>query len=230
MSGHPASNTLPANRSPSSPLTNMMNTVPFTVGERVRHPRRPEWGLGNVQRIETTTVGAKRDQRLWIRFDNAGLKTILASAADLERAATISGHDEHTLVSRELSGETGWLAEISKRKPEEAMTALAPQASDPFIPALRRLEYVLNLYRFDTSGAKLIDWAVAQSGLGDPLTRFTRPELERFFADWAIERDAQLNRLLQDQELRNDPAAVRAVVESALPAAQSAARRYFSMR
>jgi len=207
-----------------------MSTVPFTVGERVRHPQRPEWGLGNIQRIEMTTVGAKRDQRLWIRFDNAGLKTILASAAGLERTATIGGDGEHTLVGRELAGETGWLAEISKRKPEDAMTSLSPQASDPFIPAAKRLEYVLGLYRFDTSGAKLIDWAVAQSGIGDPLTRFTRHELERFFSDWAIERDAQLGRILQDQELRSDPAIVRAVMQRAPQAAQAAAKRVMAMR
>lgn len=207
-----------------------MNTVPFSVGERVRHPKRPEWGLGSIQRIEVLTVGAKRDQRLWIRFDNAGLKMILASVADLERTATLNGTGEHTLVARELAGETGWLAEISKRKPEEAMTALPPQAADPFIPAARRLEFVLGLYRFDASSARLVDWAVAQSGIGDPLTRFTRHELERFFSDWALERDAQLARLLQDPELRSDPALVRRAMEKAPPSAQVAARRAASIR
>ncbi len=211
-------------------MNDTMNTVPIAVGERVRHPRRPEWGLGTVQRIENTTVGAKLDQRLWIRFDNAGLKTILASVAELERSGAIGDDREHTLLGRELSGETGWLAEISKRKPEEAMTALPPQASDPFIPAARRLDFVLGLYRFDATGGKLIDWAVAQSGLGDPMSRFNRHELEQFFSAWAIERDAHLGKLLQDPELRSDPSIVRAAMEKAPATAQAMLRRVMAMR
>ncbi len=205
-----------------------MSTGPFSAGDIVRHPRRPEWGPGTIQRIETLTSGGRHDQRLWIRFPNAGLKTLLASVAELEAVQSTPLNDE-TLVAREMSGETGWLAEISKRKPEDAMTAIPSQASDPFSSARRRLEFTLGLYRFD-AGAKLVDWAIAQSGLGDPLSRFCRPELEELFRRWAFDRDAHLGRLLQDSELRAAPQLVQELLAKAPVSAQQAAKRAMAMR
>lgn len=48
------------------------------------------------------------------------------------------------------------------------MTELPPQAGDPFLPLRKRLEFTIGLYRFEPVGGKLLDWAVAQSGLADP--------------------------------------------------------------
>ncbi len=63
-------------------MTPSTNTpVLFSQGMTVRHRKRPEWGIGTVNRVETVTRGASRDQRLWIRFTNEGLKTLLASVA-----------------------------------------------------------------------------------------------------------------------------------------------------
>lgn len=204
----------------------------FTAGDVVRHQRRPEWGMGTVQRVELVRRGSGNDQRLWIRFPNAGLKTLLASVAELEPVRRADGTlvaGDDTLVARELSGETGWLAEISKRKPEDAMTALPAEASDPFLSARKRLEFVLGLFRFDPQ-TKLIDWAVAQSGLGDPLSRFSRHDLEQFFKLWAFERDAALQRLLYDQEFRGQPEVVKEILSRANPAAQATARRIMAIR
>ena len=91
----------------------------------------------------------------------------------------------------------GWLGEIAKRRPEQAMSELPPEATDPFLTPERRLKNLLALYRFD-GGAKLIDWAVAQSGLDDPLSRFNRTELEAFFKTWSMDRDLALHRLVSD--------------------------------
>lgn len=204
---------------------------PYVPGEKVRHTKRPEWGVGVIQRAESLRRGVHADQRLSIRFANAGLKTVLASVADLQRVngdAAVS--DNGTLVDREMAGETGWLAEISKKKPADAMTSIPSQATDAFIPVWRRLEFVLGLYRFEPVGGKLIDWAVAQSGLDDPLSRFNRHELEQFFANWAIERDAALSRLLQDMEVRNNPGMLRDVVSKAPAAGQQAVRRISAFR
>jgi hypothetical protein len=207
-------------------------SAPFTAGDVVRHQRRPEWGFGTVQRVEVLRRGSGNDQRLWIRFANAGLKTLLASASELETVRSADGTlvaGDDTLVARELRGETGWLGEISKRKPEDAMAALPAEASNPFLSASRRLEFVLSLYRFEPQ-TRLIDWAVAQSGLGDPLSRFSRHELEQFFQLWAFERDAALQRLLADQEFRGRPEVVQRIAAKAAPAAQAAIRRIQSFR
>ena len=153
--------------------------------------------------METLTRAGTRDQRLWIRFANAGLKTLLASAADLE-AGEGTGAAEHTFAAREIASEGGWLGAIAQKKPEQAMSELPPDATDPFLLPERRLKNILSLYRFE-AGAKLIDWAVAQSGLDDPLSRFNRIELEAFHKNWALERDLALTRLVNEFRRRREP-------------------------
>ena len=170
-------------------------------GDRVRHPERPEWGIGEVTKVELLTRDGKPDRRVWIRFPSVGSKTVLASVACLETMndeVLGSGESQDTLVDREDSHELGWLGEIAKRKPEEAMVALPPKVSDPFLSIRDRLAFLLKLYRFEPTGGKLVDWAVAQSGLDDPLSRFNRHELEQFYERWMWERDRMLVRLLED--------------------------------
>jgi Protein of unknown function (DUF3553) len=175
----------------------------FTIGMQVRHRQRPEWGAGSVTRVESLTRAGTRDQRLWIKFGAAGLKTLLASASDLE-VLDGSGVAEHTFAAREIASEGGWLGEIARKRPEQAMTELPPDATDPFLTPERRLKNLLGLYRFE-GGPRLIDWAVAQSGLDDPLSRFNRIELEAFFKQWSMERDLQLHRLVNDFRRRRQP-------------------------
>ena len=188
----------------SRPLpTAMLTPTMFTQGMQVRHRQRPEWGTGSVTRVETLPRAGSRDQRLWIKFGAAGLKTLLASAADLE-VLEGTGAAEHTFAAREIASEGGWLGQITKRRPEEAMSELPPDATDPFLTPERRLKNLLGLYRFD-GGPKLIDWAVAQSGLDDPLSRFNRTELEAFYKNWSMERDLNLHRLVSDFRRRRVP-------------------------
>ena len=177
----------------------------FTQGMQVRHRQRPEWGAGNVTRVETLTRAGNRDQRLWIKFGAAGLKTLLASAADLE-AVEGTGAAEHTFAAREIASEGGWLGQIAKKRPEQAMSELPPDATDPFLTPERRLKNLLGLFRFD-GATKLIDWAVAQSGLDDPLSRFNRTELEAFYKEWSRERDTQLFRLVNEFRRKRQPIA-----------------------
>jgi hypothetical protein len=199
----------------------------YAVNERVRHRQKPEWGIGTVTKIETVTRLGQRDQRIWIRFPNGGLKTVLGSMAELERASAV-GADAvavvpDTFAARAASHEGGWLGSVAKRKPEDAMTSLPAAASDAFLTVPKRVEFVLSLYRFEATGGKLIDWAVAQSGLDDPLSRFNRHELEAFFDRWAFERDATLARLLQ--EARRNGISVDHLLAKAPPAAQRALRK-----
>lgn len=198
----------------------------FTQGMQVRHRQRPEWGVGEVTRIEALTRAGTRDQRLWIKFSNAGLKTLLASAADLEVAAG-TGAAEHTFAAREIASEGGWLGQITQRKPEQAMSELPPNATDPFILPERRLKNLLGLYRFDPN-TKLIDWAVAQSGLDDPLSRFTRIELEAFYKNWSIERDLALHRLVSDFRKRREP--IDAILAEAPRAALQVLQKFDRVR
>ncbi len=48
---------------------------PFTPGTLVRHPDRPDWGLGQVQ----SAIGA----RVTVNFEHAGKKLIIADVVKL---------------------------------------------------------------------------------------------------------------------------------------------------
>ena len=169
----------------------------YQQGDELKLCSKPEWGIGTVTRIEHVTRDGERDQRVWVRFPNVGMKTLLAGAAEVEilnRAQVDS--KEHTFAAREHAHESGWLGEIAKTQPEEAMTQLPPAVVDPFTSVRSRLESAIRLYRFKPHGASLVDWAVAQSGLDDPLSRFNRHELEEFFGRWAWARDEHVRTLV----------------------------------
>lgn len=180
-----------------------MTAIAFKMGDKVRSSKRPEWGVGSIMKLEAITFQGKTDQRIYVRFAAVGMKTLLASAADLE-VVEGTGAAEHTFAAREIASEGGWLGQIAQKKPEQAMSELPPNATDPFILPERRLRNLLGLYRFD-SNTKLIDWAVAQSGLDDPLSRFTRIELEAFYKSWTLERDLALSRLVGEFRRKREP-------------------------
>jgi Protein of unknown function (DUF3553) len=207
-----------------------MTAIAFKMGDKVRSSKRPEWGEGSVMKIEAITFQGKTDQRIYVRFAAVGMKTLLASAADLIPADG-SGDDVLTAIHRattltdvEKSKEGGWLGTIERRGPEEVMTSLPPAATDPFLSLRKRLENTLGLYRFD---GKLIDWAVAQSGVTDPMTRFNRNQLEQFWQRWKFALDAHLVSLLG--EARRDPEALQATLAKAGPVAQRAVQKAQSL-
>lgn len=198
----------------------------FEFGDRLRHPGRPEWGVGTVTRVEETESDGQRAQRVSIRFPGAGLKTILTSHATLEHAeaeATADAGENEDVREWAAVGDAEWLAPVAEKKLEEAMIGLPAAVRDPFVTPRERLARTLRLYKFEPSGHSLIEWATAQSGLADPLSRFSRQELEAFFARWAPERDAHLSRVLQDDPEARDH--VSELLRDAGPAARAAVKR-----
>ncbi|MSR40993.1 MAG: DUF3553 domain-containing protein [Phycisphaerales bacterium] len=199
----------------------------ISQGMQLRHRQRPEWGIGSVTRVETLTRAGVTDQRVWVRFPNAGLKTLLRSAADLEVVGGAAAAD-HTFAARHHAADGGWLGAISTKKPEAAMSELPPEATDPFIPLERRLQHLLGLFRFSSTGSSLMDWAVAQSGLDDPLSRFTRTDLEGHFKNFAMDRDAHVGKLLS--EARKNGNQVDAILAQAHPTAKKVLVRLGAIR
>lgn len=205
-----------------------MQTTSYKIGQKVRHSKRPEWGIGSISKIEVITREGRPDRRIWIRFPNVGEKTVLASMAELEHMdAQDAGSGAPTLADLHAQADGGWLGQISKRKPEHIMIALSEAVTDPFLPLRRRLQNAFALYRFD-SGPRLIDWAVAQSGLNDPLSQFSRHELEEFFRRWRFALDAHVGRLLQ--EARREPGVLDEAMKEAPPAAVGTVRKLAAMR
>lgn len=198
--------------------------------DKVQHAERPEWGVGTIQKCETITREGQRDQRIWIKFPSVGVKTVLASAAKLQcvEQSCPEDADDESFATLEVSHDTGWLGEISKKKPEDAITSLPEQATDPFTPIKQRLEFSIKLYRFDSSGGSLIDWAVAQTGLEDPLSRFNRHQLEEYFSRWSFELDKHLQKLMQ--ESRMSAADITKLVSRTPPRAVQAMRKINGQR
>jgi hypothetical protein len=207
----------------------MASHTSFKFGDRVRHRKRPEWGIGSVVKTEEVTVSGQHTQRVSVRFPNAGLKTLSTAHAELEPAG---GDDDDsarpTIDLWDGLRAAGWQTPMAQRKISEVMASLPIAARDPFGGPRQQLRFTLDLYRFDRSGRGLMDWAVAQSGLDDPLTRFTRQELEQLFERWAVERDVHLRKLIDESQ--NDPAMVRELLAQAPPGARDAVRRITSGR
>jgi len=202
----------------------MSSTVQrFEYGDAVRHQARPEWGIGTVTSAQDVPGPGPTVQRLTIRFPNAGLKTVTTEYARLERVERRSGAgDESGMDVWQVSSEEGWLRGVAAQKVEERMSALPPDARDPFQSIARRLAFTLDLFRFDRTGRGVVDWAVAQTGLDDPLSRFTRHELEVYFDRWLHALRAHLAELVE--EARREGVDVDPILEGAPPAAQRAVR------
>lgn len=218
----------------------MISTRVWTVGEKVVHTGKPEWGAGLISQAIKTVHNGQPCQSLTIRFDRAGLKTITTAFASLipasEAPSLPTGFAESSEQAPTLEGGSRLrsasdpLADALRDKMSgatdirEQMVKLPENATDPFTSPLARLKATLLLFKYTPTGASLLDWAAIQSGLKDPMSRFNRHELERFFADFVVVRDAHMKRTLQEAR-KADPGAVAQAIAQATPGVQQALRR-----
>jgi hypothetical protein len=216
----------------------------WNVGERVVHTGKPEWGAGVVQTATKTTQDGRPCQLLAIRFSRSGLKTISTAFANLmpaEEAAALTpeplltqsppenGNGSRHGVSKEDDFAARLMGGQGTADIKQAMVRLSDAATDPFATPADRLRATLALYRFEPTGGSLLDWAAMQSGLSDPMSRFNRHELERFFESFAIVRDTHLRKTAGEVR-KQDPNALGVLMKTAPLGAQQALRRLDAMR
>ncbi len=186
-----------------------MSVRQWSRGDRVVHVECPEWGVGEVLTAEAGVNATADGQRLTVRFTKAGMKTLTTSYAKLAPAGAPSRLD----VAIEERG--GWLdGGKVKEAVGEVLGSLPEEATDPFRPLKARIEATARLCRYSSSGGSLIEWASAQTGLDDPLSRFSRHELEAHFARFRQSLEAHLKRLVLDAK-RGDPKALEGLSEDA---------------
>lgn len=197
----------------------MSDAVGYNVGDKVRHRTRPEWGEGTVATAQAVTHEGRPSQRLVINFANHGRVTLNATVAPIAPAGDVS-----TLAA--TSGGAGWLHELEGKSIDaDALSELPEDVSDPFATLARRMRLTGDLYRFKREPRSVMEWAVAQSGLTDPLSRFSRNDLEQQFVAFEQARDAHLRSLLVAAKRAGDQAAITEAVQHKLPEARQAAER-----
>ncbi len=193
----------------------------FENGDRVLHPGKPEWGVGHVARASAETHEGQPVQRLTVRFERAGVKTLSTAHAKLSPAP-----DE---APRPLADAQTGEPEPQTPPSTETMTRLPEPARDPFATPIERLRQTLSLYRFSKEGGALLDWAAMQSGLVDPLSQFSRHDLEDLHDRFSRTLDQHLGAMVIEvkravgSDLR--AADIQKVIADAPPRARAALQR-----
>jgi len=218
-----------------------MSSTQWSYGDRVVHSAKPEWGHGVVTAAATTVHEGQPCQRLTVRFDRAGVKVLSTAIAELKPATeTVPTPTPAEVVAGRAAsdaapepggsgGAGGWLGSLAPVAPAEALLKLPGPTTDPFATLASRIKSTLSLYRFNDSGGALLDWAAAQTGLKDPLSVFSRHELEQAYRRFTFLRDDHLKKLMNDAR-RSDPSILPLASKEAPPAGQQAMRRIDASR
>jgi len=227
-----------------------MPDVPqFSRGDVIIHTGCPQWGDGLVDEVVNILHEGKAAQRLIVKFANKGRVTLNSAVAPLisKDAAVAMNHYRKTNFSPASAAATtptngsgagskttsstsggggggGWLSAFEKT--EHELHRLPDALNDPFLSLVERIEATLDTYQFSKDPRVLIDWAIRQTKLNDPMTKYTRHELEVGFDRFARDRDVHLRdllRQLKQQGRLNEFDSIRR--KTKLPAAVSAMDR-----
>jgi hypothetical protein len=167
----------------------------------VVHPRKPEWGDGVVRDARHASHQGTAGQRVSVQFANQGRKVINTAVVPLQHKseADPAGDENETMSSSQTSQSGGWIEQLERsvRGSGNELWDLPDAMTDPFKSLKDQLHATLDAYRFSTEARPLIDWAVMQTGLNDPLSRYTRQELEQAFPGFARNRDQHLKQLVR---------------------------------
>lgn len=197
------------------------------------HPRRPEWGQGVIRQASAIRHDGQAAQRVVIDFMHHGRATVNTAFVSLDLKET-EGSMTRTESSTAVAGSSdsqGWLGSLGGDQAGKGQLWELPDAmTDPFASLASRLQATLDSYRFSTEARSLIDWAVAQSGLTDPLSQYTRHDLEQVFPRFQRDRDRHLAQLVAQIKKEGkaevlDQAMQQTRIEAARQALQKAMHR-----
>jgi hypothetical protein len=197
----------------------------FNVGDKVRHADRPEWGAGVVDQAVAIQHEGRPAQQLTVKFEHKGRTTLNTAYAKIVPAdhASVAAHTQ-------LGGPTRFVASSGSNsagstttaRPTDVLVNLPDAATDPLASLGRRLKITLMLFRFSTEPRSLIDWAVSQTGLYDPLTEFSRHDLETAFRFFAHKREQHLKELVRQIRRANQQSLFQQLDPQTPPAARDA--------
>ncbi len=179
-----------------------MSDVPINedlVGRRVCNPARPEWGVGAVLRVQSTTVDGQPVHRVSVQFAT-GHRTMVIPPGRLTEPQT------------EPARQAGWLDQLGHHALDDRLTRL-PDAVREFLgTSTQRIIVLARLYTLADDGPALQKWARSQSGVADPLAHWTRDEIRAAFEEFCRRRDALLRELAATLRQTQGATAVRAAL------------------
>jgi hypothetical protein len=206
-------------------MNTLKTMISIEFGDRVTHPKFPEWGSGAVIKVENTHANGEPVKRVTVRFTHAGLKSFVGNSFPLDVMASEQAMPGDSIGKRPAIAavedlERSGLNQAVEQKLEEIMFAIPHACRDPFNTIEHRLRRTLELYKFDMSGKGLMHWAMAQTGMDDPLTRFNRTELEVYFKQYSFLLKQHLSKLLR--EFQNDKVGLKQLLDKAPAGARRA--------
>ena len=185
-----------------------MNRPPlFKVGDKVAHPKKPEWGTGVVVQALPATHNGIQAQRLRVDFANKRNTTINTAIAPLVPGERLNetftpppkglGQDMSMSTDASKLG-AGWLDDLEGANGgKRELWDLPDGCDDPFSSDEEQLDATLDTFKYSTDPGPLFQWAVVQTGMDDPLTKYTRVELEQAFPRYTRDRDNRLFELVR---------------------------------
>jgi hypothetical protein len=153
-----------------------MSIGPELVGQQVCNPARPEWGTGQVLRVQTTSVGGQPQHRVSIQFAS-GHRMLRVPPARLARPGA------------QPEREQGWLAAAAGTDLNGRLRALPTFVREFLGTPRQRLLMLAPLFAPTGAPAELVKWARDQTGAPDPLSMWSRDELQAAFAEFCARRD-----------------------------------------
>lgn len=152
---------------------------PDLVGRKVMVPTRPEWGVGEVLRVSQTRVNREIIFRVSVHFPS-GHRTLLMPPARLVEPFP------------EKERQAGWLDSLGKNTLDGKLRALPEELQFFLGTPGQRFSEVAKLFEWDDRPESLVRWARRQSLASDPLTLWTRDELQAAFDEFCAKRDTYL--------------------------------------
>lgn len=177
---------------------------PNLVGKTVCNATRPEWGLGTVLRVQPARVNGQTVQRVFVQF-TVGHRVLLSPPARL------------TAPAPEPQRQAGWLEGLGKTTLDDRLRKLPDDVLQVLGPPRERLAAVLPLYGITEDSDSLLLWARRQTGIGDPLSHWSRDELLVALQFFCRERDAHFRNLAALIKQKEGPDELRAWI-SEIPA------------
>ncbi len=179
----------------------------WSFGEKIIHKTKPDWGVGVITQVQPARQDGVPCQRLTVRFNHGGLKTLSTALADLT-------------TPEELAAATlaGTASATTPEETQSRLTTLPESVTDPFLSLASRFKAAMDLFKFSDTGAGLLAWATSQTGLADPLAMLSRHELEDLFQRFRLLLTRHARTLSQELTRTNAAEHARILVDAPVSA------------